>query len=258
MYVRLAFAVAAHLEPEILIIDEVLAVGDAEFQKKCLGKMSEAARAHRTVLFVSHNLAAVEQLCSHALLLDGGQIRINGDVRNVVSGYLSTNSKHAVLEYLPESDSKRGAEVIRIALCDENGNPLKTVTSADSPNLRIELVVHERRRDLKLSFVLYDMRDNPIFASCPLDDGVGNPTQPGHYEFQAAFPRELLMPQRYSISVSVYASHSNDLHQCPHALAFDVQPGASQVYSPEPGRFGVIQIPCKWTHRVLSTASSIP
>jgi Wzt C-terminal domain len=142
--------------------------------------------------------------------------------------------------------------VTRIALCDEEGMPLKVVTAADGPNLRIELVVHERRRDLKLAFVVYDMRENPIFASCPLDDGVDNPTQLGRHEFQVAFPRELLMPQRYSVTVSVYSALSGELHNCPHVLAFDVMPAASQIYSAEPGRFGVVQIPCRWKHRTLS------
>ena len=89
MKVRLAFAVAAHLEPEILIIDEVLAVGDAEFQKKCLGKMQDVASGGRTVLFVSHNLAAVESLCSRAILLNGGKTMLNGDVEEVISKYVN-------------------------------------------------------------------------------------------------------------------------------------------------------------------------
>jgi lipopolysaccharide transport system ATP-binding protein len=90
MYVRLAFAVAAHLEPEILIVDEVLAVGDAEFQKKCLGKMDEVARGGRTVLFVSHNLAAIAQLANRAVLLDKGAVTIDGPVSEAVAAYLST------------------------------------------------------------------------------------------------------------------------------------------------------------------------
>src|ERR1700731_3983383 len=84
MHVRLAFAVAAHLEPEILVVDEVLAVGDAEFQKKCLGKMDEVARGGRTVLFVSHNMQAVRSLCPRALLLDGGQVVVDGPATNVL------------------------------------------------------------------------------------------------------------------------------------------------------------------------------
>ncbi|MBL4760071.1 MAG: ABC transporter ATP-binding protein [Mariprofundaceae bacterium] len=89
MYVRLAFAVAAHLEPEILIVDEVLAVGDAAFQKKCLGKMSDVAKEGRTVLFVSHNMGAVRKLCSRAIMLDQGSLLVDADVEYVVDKYLS-------------------------------------------------------------------------------------------------------------------------------------------------------------------------
>jgi len=89
MQVRLAFAVAAHLEPEILIIDEVLAVGDAEFQRRCLGKMDDVARSGRTVLFVSHNMAAVENLCTSCVMLERGRLRARGHTRDIISAYLS-------------------------------------------------------------------------------------------------------------------------------------------------------------------------
>ena len=95
MYLRLAFAVAAHLEPEILIVDEVLAVGDAEFQKRCLGKMGEVARGGRTVLFVSHNMDAVQRLCSRCVLLEGGRVATLGPTRQVVRRYLSAELRHA-------------------------------------------------------------------------------------------------------------------------------------------------------------------
>ncbi len=89
MYLRLAFAVAAHLEPEILLVDEVLAVGDASFQKRCLGKMNDVAREGRTVIFVSHNLQAIQRLCSHAVMLEAGQVAAFGDTSTVVGQYLS-------------------------------------------------------------------------------------------------------------------------------------------------------------------------
>src|SRR5205085_5711556 len=90
MYMRLAFAIAAHLEPDILIVDEVLAVGDAEFQKKCLGKMQDVAGHGRTVLFVSHNMAAVESLCTRAVLLEQGRVAAQGATREVLRRYLQT------------------------------------------------------------------------------------------------------------------------------------------------------------------------
>jgi lipopolysaccharide transport system ATP-binding protein len=93
MYVRLAFAIAAHLEPDVLVVDEVLAVGDVEFQKKCLGKMREvSSRAGRTVLFVSHNMAAIEALCSRAMMIERGTIAVAGTTRQVVSAYLSAQT----------------------------------------------------------------------------------------------------------------------------------------------------------------------
>ena len=265
MYVRLAFAVAAHLEPEILIVDEVLAVGDAEFQRKCLGKMHDVAGLGRTVLFVSHNMAAVEQLCSRAAYLDGGKIQGYGEVKPVIAQYLSTVGRE-VLEYLPPSDPLRVAELRRIALCNQSGAPLELVTTADAPNLEVDLVVRERRRDLKLAFLLYDARQNPIFASCPPDSGIEYPTHPGRYKFQAAFPGALLMPQRYSLTVALYSGSSGDVHTCLHALIFDVLPAHTQIYSIDPNRMGVVQIRCCWTraresepeHTITGTPAALP
>src|SRR6185503_19592925 len=90
MYMRLAFAVAAHLDPEILIVDEVLAVGDAAFQKKCLGKMGDVAKQGRTVLFVSHNLGAVRSLCTRGIVLAGGALQFDGPVDDAIAGYLAS------------------------------------------------------------------------------------------------------------------------------------------------------------------------
>ncbi|HWQ45659.1 MAG TPA: ABC transporter ATP-binding protein, partial [Longilinea sp.] len=101
MYVRLAFAVAAHLEPEILLVDEVLAVGDFEFQKKCLGKMSDVAKAGRTVLFVSHNMSAVSSLCNLGILLLNGQILAKGDIDSIISSYLSLSLSENKVVVLP-------------------------------------------------------------------------------------------------------------------------------------------------------------
>jgi lipopolysaccharide transport system ATP-binding protein len=255
MYLRLAFAVAAQLEPEILIVDEVLAVGDNEFQRKCLGKMYDAAEHGRTVLFVSHNMAVVERLCSRALLLDAGRIRMDGPVRDVISEYLA-NSDAEVLECAPESDSSRAAEVKRIVLCNRGGTPLKEVTTADIFNLRIELLVRERRPDLKIACSLHDALENPIFSSCPPDDDVRQPTEPGLHEFLVAFPGPLLLPRRYSMTVSVYTTRGETIHNCVNGLSFDVLPAASQVYSAEPNRVGVLQILCNWKHKLHQDAPS--
>lgn len=115
MYMRLAFAVAAHLESEILIVDEVLAVGDAQFQKKCLGKMNEVARKEgRTVLFVSHNMGAVKQLCSKSIFLKSGQVKMIGETSKVISKYLSTNDQKVINIFLSKQIAREGDGRIRI------------------------------------------------------------------------------------------------------------------------------------------------
>ena len=119
MYVRLAFAVAAHLEPEILIVDEVLAVGDAEFQRKCLGKMSEVAQRGRTVLFVSHNMSVIRGLCSRAILMQEGRIDFDGQVDQAVTLYSTRNSEQSGMKWSrPENMPllAGGFEEIEIAL----------------------------------------------------------------------------------------------------------------------------------------------
>ena len=124
MYVRLAFAVAAHLEPEILIVDEVLAVGDMEFQKKCLGKMNSVAQSGRTILFVSHNMTAISGLCTRAILLDKGEILANGEVESVLSRYYETGIKNRPEVKWPDQEAPNN-KIVRlngIRVRDEDGN----------------------------------------------------------------------------------------------------------------------------------------
>jgi lipopolysaccharide transport system ATP-binding protein len=133
MYVRLAFAVAAHLEPEILLVDEVLAVGDVAFQKKCLGKMGEVAKGGRTVLFVSHNMGAIEELCNRAFLLDEGRAILSGETHKVISFYLAKNYKQNVN---PLSNSKRTGNgkirVVSFYLESPDGEVLQVARSGAS------------------------------------------------------------------------------------------------------------------------------
>ena len=127
MYVRLAFAVAAHLEPEVLLVDEVLAVGDAAFQQKCLGKMGQVSRQGRTVLFVSHNMAAVKTLCTRAVLFEGGRLVADGDVDGVVDRYLTGGLDTARTGIIPENASRYtdlpGRGILPVGSADGLGRP---------------------------------------------------------------------------------------------------------------------------------------
>jgi len=155
MYVRLAFAVAAYLEPEILIVDEVLAVGDAEFQKKALGKMKNVSEQQgRTVLFVSHNLGAIEALCHKGVLLDKGTVRFAGDIHQTIMSYLTMNK-------VAENQSYRGDGVIRRAELQVDGEVIKYNSS-----LRVKVMFESDHhiKNLVLGIVIKDIYDTPMIA----------------------------------------------------------------------------------------------
>ncbi len=138
MYVRLAFAVAAHLEPEILLVDEVLAVGDSEFQKKCLGKMGDVAKAGRTVLFVSHNMAAIQQLCQRGMVLSHGCVTFWGDAPSAIAHY-AQNIQAVHSHSLAERQDRHGSQWLkftRVAVCDNQGNEIKQVLTGQDLRLR--------------------------------------------------------------------------------------------------------------------------
>ena len=139
MYVRLAFAVAAHLEPEILIVDEVLAVGDAEFQKKCLGKMEDVStKQGRTVILVSHQMPAIQNLCSRCVLMDKGRMVKEGKTEEIVSDYLAAGAKLAAVDLAdrPDRVGKGAAKITSIEMLDANGNPLREAVSGNEVILR--------------------------------------------------------------------------------------------------------------------------
>jgi lipopolysaccharide transport system ATP-binding protein len=140
MYVRLAFAVAAHLEPEILIVDEVLAVGDAEFQKKCLGKMGDvSAKEGRTVILVSHQMQAIQNLCTRCVLMDRGQLLKEGKTDDIVADYLATGVELANGDLAERTDrvGKGHAIVTGIQMIDSNGNPLREAVSGSDVTIRV-------------------------------------------------------------------------------------------------------------------------
>jgi lipopolysaccharide transport system ATP-binding protein len=143
MYLRLAFAVAAHLEPEILFVDEVLAVGDAGFQKKCLGRMSEISSEGRTVLFVSHNLAAVRQLCDTAILMDCGHCQVKGEVNSVLDRYLATFDEEFSAREEPhviyDGRGKRDCDAVvtRVEVLGNDGKPKPEVASWEDVVIRV-------------------------------------------------------------------------------------------------------------------------
>lgn len=169
MYVRLAFAVAAHLEPEILLVDEVLAVGDAQFQKKCLGKMQAVGSEGRTVLFVSHNMTALRSLCEKAIWLNGGTVVESGYAKDVVSNYLQNNlsvNMCRVWDDPAAAPGNRQVSLYSVKILHENEEDGKGITVASPIDLEVEFFNYEPGSLLNLSLVLYDNQDVCIFNTC--------------------------------------------------------------------------------------------
>jgi len=244
MYMRLAFAVAAHLEPDILLVDEVLAVGDAAFQKKCLGKMGEVAKEGRTVLFVSHNMATIQRLCHSALLLDSGRMTACGTVSDVIQLYLkegATPVQRWERSVLPTSD----IYFQRIYLTDDTGEMLDHVTTASQLRIVMEYVVQRRCRNLQVSVDLLDSNGDLIFASNPQDVGVDSPEQAGHYCAVVCLPPQILLPKLYGIRTNLWVPWDGMLDTV-DSLRFSVQEMASLSNIIPEGKPGQIVIPCNW------------
>jgi len=166
MYMRLAFAVAAHLEPEILLVDEVLAVGDAAFQKKCLGKMGDVSKEGRTVLFVSHNMSAVESLCEQAIWLDNGQIVVAGSVMRTISSYLREGAQSVLEKVWDEPSNAPGGEKVRVhrvSVIPQNVVAGELITVKTPLQLEFEFWNYLGDAVLNFSVVLYSIKGECIF-----------------------------------------------------------------------------------------------
>jgi lipopolysaccharide transport system ATP-binding protein len=204
MYMRLAFAVAAHLEPEILIVDEVLAVGDAAFQKKCLGKMSDVASQGRTVLFVSHNMTAVTRLCNWALLVDHGRIVEQGSTQSVIEKYLThENGKTCHVKF--PADPSRHMRLRELAILNAVGIPSSRINMSESFRVRISYDVNRTLEAAHVICFFCSADGTNIFGTADADCGpeyLGT-RRPGHYCAEFEVPRLLLSEGQYSITVSL-------------------------------------------------------
>jgi lipopolysaccharide transport system ATP-binding protein len=227
MYMRLAFAVAAHLEPEILLVDEVLAVGDAAFQKKCLGKMKDVADEGRTVLLVSHNMQAVTQVCSQAIWLQQGQTVQKGEASAIVSRYLGNKStiqsgKHA---WEPESaPGNQDFRLLSVRITDEGGRELSVVDVQKPFFIEAEYEVFRWMRQLRVFFNLYDSLGQPIFSSSDVDSSEDAvlPRSEGLYRSTCEIWPNLLKPGDYELSVGAVDHGAAYLCNVSHLLGVHV------------------------------------
>ena len=259
MYVRLAFAVAAHLEPEILIVDEVLAVGDAAVPEKMLGKMKEVTRSHgRTVMFVSHNMGAIQSLCSTALLLHGGRIAVGGEVANVVQQYYQMSAPQSAIADLSKC-SRTGtgeARVTRIQLEGEDGGiqthfrmgePLTIVVEADfptriqNPTLGVNIVMDGGMQ------VVADCRSSHYNVK------IGSVQ--GRVEYRMRIPSVQLYPRIYTVEPWVCdAGCMSEFDWVREAVSFEITSGPKFMGGASvTSAHGISHINTEWHARVIST-----
>jgi lipopolysaccharide transport system ATP-binding protein len=207
MYVRLAFGVAAHLESEILIVDEVLAVGDAEFQNKCLGKMSQVSKGEgRTVLFVSHNMGAVKNLCNQALLMEQGTLKYSGPTADIIERYLEGDSEVERFRHW-ENDHRPGNSTVRleqIRVLDERGSTENLLSSEDALHIEIQYEVLKEVKDLRVVANIMSFDGTEIFSTSDFNyQDTTRVRMPGRYISSFKVPGNLFNMGRYFVSVDI-------------------------------------------------------
>ena len=202
MYLRLAFAVAAHLQPEILLVDEVLAVGDAAFQNKCIGKMSETARDGRTVVFVSHNMAAITQLCEKAVWLERGQIKMIDSPEDVVKAYLSEGNSQIVERQWSYPGDAPGDDRVRLVAARvlQHGRLASVIDINVKSSIEIEFLVLREARNLIAGIYVANAAGVGLFRS---RDWRPNRLGPGRYRQQVELPAQLLAETRLIVDIGL-------------------------------------------------------
>jgi len=260
MYVRLAFAVAAHLQPEILIVDEVLAVGDTAFQKKCLGKMGSVTEEGRTVLFVSHNMTAVRRLCPRAILLDAGHVLEDGPADHAIRAYLESGLRRTARREWPELSKAPGNDIVRlraVRVCAQDGN------TTDSIDMRCEVQIQMEYDVLKSGHVLvpnlhfFNEEGLNVFVAQDSDHSWrGCPRPMGTYVSSAWVPGNFLAEGTMVVgaAISTYDPFMVHLYE-QDAVAFQVVEALEE--NPTRGAYGgpmpgVVRPLLKWTTQFKS------
>ena len=255
MYVRLAFAVAAHLDPEILVVDEVLAVGDAAFQKKALGKMEDVSKGGgRTVLFVSHNMGAVKNLCNKGFLLESGQIKYHGNIDTIIEKYISNQTndmiKNEINKQLAAFTNKDVIEINSIEVTQKKNE--RTFFNNFDINIIFKYQVHKDTHNLFLVIYLFDVYGNSLTESFHNAYGEDPVVKKGVYESIFTIPKNLLNENKYLIRIETGTFGGSSFSKKPIEFFLDITSDGKQnlVYSKR-ARGGLLILPVKWKNNRL-------
>ena len=250
MYVRLAFAVAAHLEPEILLVDEVLAVGDAAFQKKCLGKMGDVAKGGRTVLFVSHNVTAIRSLCNRAIFLRNGTIEKSGPTESVVNVYINEFQEDRLLMTWPDEIAPRNSNVIlkEVSIRDDSGRQMDTLYTDTAFNIKIGYKVIRDNCSTGFTVSLYDKEGICIFNSISNHEPnyYNKNMEEGDYFSICRIPPNLINNGIFTIGVNIFGKNFSDNCLTNEILRFEILDGATVRGDYYGGYSGILRPLLEW------------
>ena len=244
MYVRLAFAVAAFLDPEILIVDEVLAVGDAEFQKKAIGKMQDISRVGgRTVLFVSHNMAAIKQLCTKIIMLENGSVIFEGKTNDGIDYYLKSNQYQGYIgNYVNETIEESG--FVNLAILDTN-NTIRTEYGFDEIiSIKIKVKVAEQHLNSYIGFRVVDRNERVIFTTeIKLAMVINNA---GLHEFEVKLPVKFLVPNKFTLTFGMHIPNVALIDYLQECLSFEIVETGSDFHMYDGKDYGCVFADCNW------------
>ncbi|WP_191859199.1 ABC transporter ATP-binding protein [Hanstruepera ponticola] len=243
MRVRLAFAVAAHLEPDILVVDEVLAVGDAEFQKKAVGKMQDISKGDgRTVLFVSHNMAAVKSLCTRAMVLEHGTTVFEGNTDEAVDYYLQINSQNNSYQFINDNQIKE-SDILEIVVKKE-GIPSNVFSFSDAIDIEFKLKVASNDLKARLGFKVIDKSERIVFSTnINLIDYIDSE---GVYVFKVTIPSLLLSPNNYNITVGYHVFKKYIIRKLDNIVNFSIEETGTKFQNHFNDDIGCVIIDCDW------------
>jgi lipopolysaccharide transport system ATP-binding protein len=253
MTLRLAFAVAAHLEPEILVVDEVLAVGDAEFQRKCLGKMSDVAQEGRTVIFVSHNMSAVLRLTSESMLIEKGELILRAPTAQAVDFYLSRGYAQEGLRIWRTDEVASSAHPFRpisVKILNKEGVVSETVRSTENVQLEINYELKESIKGLRVGLYLLTTRGEYIFTTFDTDDAAQYDKyivrERGRYTSRCTIPADTLNEGRFVVGVNASSYRIKSYFHDDQALIFNVDASGAPGMQWAETRMGPIRPRFAW------------
>jgi lipopolysaccharide transport system ATP-binding protein len=223
MYVRLAFAVAAHLEPEILVVDEVLAVGDYSFQQKCLNKMQDVSTQGRTVLFVSHNMGAISRLCKNCILLDHGKMLAMGPTSEVVQTYMASGLIERP-EFVQASNPQKAINLTRVAVVVDDNSIRSDIAYNETFRFVVEYEVNQSVSGTSVGVALFSIDGTCAFATADFDahPELLGAREPGKYQSEVEVPAQWLNIGKFSVSAYIANAASSVVYDSVEAITFNI------------------------------------